>query len=264
MENIENLNWQDPRKSIWGFHIHQEVDLNDFDQSLIMCEKCEDFLTINEIAVDSASAFKPGYGPHENYMWELRIESITINLLEKLGIAAAYLALNRFQFNPYIHPLMHNRSLSEEDALIDEGQTNQMNTIWFGEKTNQNQDFFFHPPKDAHNKILDTRKLNIFSDNEVQKFKESGRLKVKNDDFKDPFQEAQEGFQIEILFSEAEEHLSKVVLNRLEAYLVAENPILPFARLGLALGWLICNRQNLSILVKPITKTSSIKEQILI
>lgn len=140
MNNLKPITWHNPLDKIWGFHIHQELPLEDFDKALVIQKNCTEFLEKNKILVDVNAAFKPGYGPHLNYMWELRVESETENLFEKLGLAISYMCINRFGLSAFIHPLMHDRSLPED--LVTEGQENQTNTLWFSHQVTQNQDFF--------------------------------------------------------------------------------------------------------------------------
>ena len=69
---------------------------------------------------------------------------------------------NRQGLSASIHPLMHDSSVP--DDFETEGKFNQPNTLWFGSKMPQNQDFFFHPPLDDQNQILDTRTPRLMSE----------------------------------------------------------------------------------------------------
>ena len=140
-------------------------------------------------------------------MWELRVESAKYNILEKMGLAISYMAINRFGLSAYIHPLMHDPFLPKEEALRAEGHQNQANTLWFSHKVPQNQDFFFNPPKDQHNQIIDTRTARIISEREKEAF--AGRaLNKEHQSFKDPSLIISNGFHIHMDFSNENEALA--------------------------------------------------------
>jgi len=148
MNKFNEIEWHDPRAKIWGFHVHQELPIDDFPKALVIQNNCAEFLKRHDIPVDASDALEPGYGPHLDYMWELRVESISNDkVLEKLGLAISYMAINCFGLSAYIHPLMQDPILPEEMALAAEGRDNQANTLWFSHRVPQHQDFFLTRPR---------------------------------------------------------------------------------------------------------------------
>ena len=129
MSNLSKIEWHNPYKKIWGFHVHQELPFDDFIKALALQKAAASFLKENHIPIDNDDVLKPGYGPHLDYMWELRVESAKYNILEKMGLAISYMAINRSRLSAYIHPLMQDPSLPEEDALRAEGLENQANAL---------------------------------------------------------------------------------------------------------------------------------------
>src|SRR5471030_1393614 len=103
---FNHIEWINPRNKIWGFHIHQELPIEEFTTALVVQKNCAEFLQNHNINIDASDAIKPGYGPHLNYMWELRVENLSQQVLEKLGLVVSYMAINRFKLSAYIHPLM--------------------------------------------------------------------------------------------------------------------------------------------------------------
>ena len=223
INNANRIEWHDPREKLWGFHVHQELPLEDFAKALIIQANCSAFLKDNEISVDNDDVIKPGYGPHLDYMWELRIESTTHNVLEKMGLAISYMAINRFRLSAYIHPLMHDPSLPEENALIAEGRDNQANALWFSYRVPQNQDFFFNPPRDPSNKIIDTRTSRILLQDEKDKLRKIGLNKLENELFNDPSQIIINGFHIHMDFTDENAELALTIFDKFLVYLLSEN-----------------------------------------
>ncbi len=279
--SIETQTWNDPKEIIWGFHIHQEVPKEDFNHSLISQKKHQDFLNGHNIHIDSANAFYPGYGPHIFHMWELRIETIKEDLLEKLGFTAAYLSLNKGNFSPYIHPLMHMQKELDEQSLIEEAETNQKNTLWFENQTPQNQDFFYNPPKDNQNIIIDTRSACLLSNLEIAELTAQVREEKNSEHVLNPIAEIQNGFEVYLFYKKNEFEFLKLLLAALKKYLEIENKISlqiegyslsntpyigmckiiiddttqrSFYTLGTVLGWLICNRKNLPVFMHETRK----------
>ena len=103
----QSIEWVNPRQKIWGFHVHQELPFADFAKALVIQEQCANFFRVHGIPIDADEALEPGYGPHLNYMWELRVESAKEAILEKMGLAIAFMAVNRCDLSAYLHPLMH-------------------------------------------------------------------------------------------------------------------------------------------------------------
>ncbi len=117
MNNINHIEWHDPHKKIWGFHVHQELPMGDFSLALLIQEQCANFLESQGIKVNSDDAIKPGYGPHLNYMWELRVENNINNPLEQIGLALSYMAVNRFGLG-YLYSSTHARPFLPEEAVL--------------------------------------------------------------------------------------------------------------------------------------------------
>lgn len=280
MNDIKTIEWVDPREKIWGFHVHQELPVEDFSLALMIQEECSHFLQSQGIAIHSDDAIKPGYGPHLNYMWELRVEND--NPLEQMGLALSYMAINRFGLSAYIHPLMHDPFLPAEAALIAEGRDNQANILWFSRRVEQNQDFFFNPPKDGSNKIIDTRSPRILSKKEKNEFYSRGKKVKPSSAFHDPFSKIINGFHIHMDFTEKEKMLALAVFDSFLLFLLKTGLRPSSTRLygpgengphvqggwevkfdmsnkqilkqiGVAIGWLMCNRHHLTIFTHPVT-----------
>ncbi|MHB1221110.1 MAG: DOPA 4,5-dioxygenase family protein [Gammaproteobacteria bacterium] len=282
MTQASAIQWQNPREKIWGFHVHQELPLTDFAESLVIQEMCADFMQKHHIPIDANDALLPGYGPHLDYMWELRVESLKQQALEKMGLAISYMAINRFGLSGYIHPLMQNICLSDEEIMLAEGNENQPNAIWFTYKVPQYQEFFFNPPRDSHNKIMDTRTSRIMLAADIHHLKAVGRNNLKNLPFRDPKDEIIRGFHIHMDYEPEQEILALAIFDNFLRYLLSEDmhptstriyeandngPHLLagwevkfetrdsriLERIGIAIGWLMCNRQNLSVFMHPVT-----------
>jgi hypothetical protein len=171
--------WADPKEIIWGFHVHMETETeDDFKRSLAVQQAFTTFFTEKRgVQIKRSDCIKPGYGPHLGYMWELRMETVAKErVLAELGIAVAFMAVNRLGIPAYIHPTMHNEALPIFDMLKQEGETNQRQSIWFGRRVAQHQDFFFDPPRDPENPedLLDTRTSRVMSSEEVSRWQREG------------------------------------------------------------------------------------------
>lgn len=283
MEKINKIEWHNPREKIWGFHVHQELSIDDFTKSLVIQNECAEFLKKHDMMIDASDVITPGYGPHLDYMWELRVESTPKNkVLEKLGIAISYMAINRFGLSAYIHPLMQDPTLPEEIALAVEGRENQANALWFSYRVPQNQDFFFNPPKDKNNRIIDTRTSRVMQNHQRNELLNVGKIKLKNDVFEDPSDIIVHGFHIHLDYFKEQEDLALTVFDKFLIYLLSENLRPTSTRLynprengphmqqgwevkfetqdtkileqiGIAIAWLMCNRQGFSIFMHPVT-----------
>lgn len=283
MDKMNQIEWNNPREKIWGFHVHQELPINDFINALIIQKNTAAFLKQNHIPIDNDDVIKPGYGPHLEYMWELRVESATDNILEKMGLSISYMAINRCELSGYIHPLMHDSSLPEGEALAAEGRENQTNALWFSKRVPQNQDFFLNPPKDHHNQIIDTRTPRIMKQEEKAALLALSEPQLQKS-FKDPFQTIINGFHIHMDFSAENQALALTVFDKFITFLLGEN-LRPtstslyaprengphvfggwevkfetndetiLSKIGIPIGWLMCNRQGLSVFIHPVTWT---------
>ncbi len=274
MNNL-NQEWLDPKTHIWGFHCHQELPLSQLGDALVIQKCTATFLKQHGVKIDAADAFKPGYGPHLQHMWELRIESAGTDAVNQLGLAASYMAINRSGLNGYIHPLRHDPNLPED--LETEGRLNQTGTLWLTEKVPQNQDFFFNPPRDKNNQIIDTRSARVMSKREKNKL----ISKARNLEFRDPAK-AIDGYHIHVDFEEKDREFALQAFEQFKKYLSANKigpfhsdtyqagtngpHVLPgwevkfrnngaqmFHNIGTAIGWLMCNRQNLPVYIHPVT-----------
>lgn len=279
---MREINWLNPREKIWGFHVHQELSLQDFAKALVIQQQCGEFLQENAINANAKDVIKPGYGPHLDYMWELRVENESEAILEKLGLAIAFMAINRFQLSAYIHPLMHDTTLPEEQALFSEGKENQANALWFSYRVAQNQDFFFHPPKDSHNNIIDTRMPRIMSEQEINQLLALGKQQLADAPFHLPETKIIRGFHIHLDYEAEQAELALMIFDNFVKYLLDENLRPSSTRIygirengphiqggwevkfesrdkailhniGIAIAWLMCNRQGLSIFMHPVT-----------
>lgn len=282
MDKMNQIQWHNPREKIWGFHVHQELPLDVFTKALVIQHECAQFLKENHIPINNDDVIKPGYGPHLDYMWELRVESTTDNILEKMGLIISYMAINRFKLSAYIHPLMHDTSLSEKEALVVEGRDNQANALWFTYRVPQNQDFFFNPPKDDSNQIIDTRTPRIMPEEEKSRLLALGMNELDPHSFLTPSKTIINGFHIHMDFSNKDAVLALTIFDNFLVFLLAENLRPTSTRLydprengphvqggweikfetkdkailekiGIAIGWLMCNRQGLSVFMHPVT-----------
>lgn len=278
---INNITWKDPREKIWGFHIHQELPLAEFDRALVIQSHCQEFLESRGVNINDTDSMKPGYGPHLTHIWDLRVEHDT-DPLEKMGLAISYLAINRFGLSAYIHPLMTNRELKGEQALFAEGSENQKNILWFTYAVDHYQEFFFNPPKDAAGKIVDTRRPRIMSQAEKDILYKTGHEKLKDKTFLDPYQTITDGFHIHMDYTLDEEDLALTIFDHFIKFLLeidmrptrtrlyepfkngphiqhgwevkfeAVSPDI-LRKIGIAVGWLMCNRHSLPIFLHPVT-----------
>lgn len=279
---MQKINWLNPRDKIWGFHVHQELPIQEFAKALVIQQKCDEFLQENNILSNAKDVIKPGYGPHLDYMWELRVENEQECVLEKLGLAIAFMAVNRFQLSAYIHPLMHDTLLPEEQALIAEGNENQANALWFSYRVPQRQDFFFNPPKDIDNNIIDTRTSRIMSELEIKQLLALGQQQLDGKSFCLPEAKIIRGFHLHLDYSPEQAELALLIFDNFIKYLLTENlrpsstriysagengphvqggwevkfelrDKLILAKIGIAIAWLMCNRQGLSVFMHPVT-----------
>ena len=283
MDERKQIEWHNPRDQIWGFHVHQELPIEDFSTALVIQNDCAEFLKRHNIPIDSSDVITPGYGPHLDYMWELRVESASKdNVLEKLGITISYMAINRFGLSAYIHPLIQDATLPEEMALAAEGRYNQANALWFSYRVPQNQVFFFKPPKDDNNNIIDTRTSRIMPTQARNELLNIGKSKLEGQLFQDPSNTIIHGFHIHLDYFSEQEDLALTIFDKFLVYLLGEN-LRPTStrlygpcengphiqrgweikfetqdrtileRIGIAIAWLMCNRQGFSIFMHPVT-----------
>ncbi len=148
-----------------------------------------------------------------------------------MGLAISYMMVNRFNLSAYIHPLMHDPSLSEEEALAAEGNDNQKNALWFGYKVPQKQEFFFNPLKDKNNRIIDTRTHRVLSAKEKDKLLLLGASELASLSFQDPFLIIRNGFHIHMDFLDSEAALRLKIFDQFLIFLINENLIPTSTRL---------------------------------
>lgn len=213
-------------------------------------------------------------------MWELRVESAKSNVLEKMGLAISYMTINHFGLSAYIHPLMQDPTLPEEQALLIEGTHNQKNGLWCGYSRPQNHNFFFNPPRDENNNLIDTRTSRIISEKEKNKI-----LSLKENKkyfFNDPNTVINSCFHIHLDYQQKNKTLALMVFDKFLEYLSVEklqptstrlyeprengphiqggwevkfetkNELI-LEKIGVAVGWLMCNRQDLAVFMHPVT-----------
>lgn len=277
-----SITWHDPRKTIWGFHVHQELPQSQLASSLVVQQGSHDYLNQIGATVDADDVMQAGYGPHINPMWELRVESEKEDVLEKMGQMISFLSINRMKMPAYIHPLMHDPKLPDREALKQEGLTNQVNALWFGEKVAQNQSFFFEPPFDASGNIVDTRTSRIIPKGTRQSLLKEGKAQLKGETFQSPEKTIIRGFHIHMDVYEKDLPMAESVFDAFVMYLL-QNGLRPTSTrfyaprengphveggwevkfeqrdpmtlkiIGIAIGWLMCNRQDLPVFIHPVT-----------
>lgn len=280
MKNV--IQWQDPEKTLWGFHVHQELPEADFSKSLVIQQACKKFLENRGVVIEADDAIDAGYGPHINPMWELRVEKQKSKVLEHMGEMLAFMAVNRGELPAYIHPLMHDATLPDIEALKHEGETNQVNALWFGRRVEQRQDFFFNPPLTEEGEIFDTRTPRVISDEKKSQLRDQGHVELGAMTFRDPGDVIIRGFHIHMDYDEKDERVAQAVFEHFMVYLMSRG-IFPtstrfyrprengphvlggwevkfetrhrkvFETMGIAVGWLMCNRQGLSVFMHPVT-----------
>lgn len=277
---MENLSFSDPLKAIWGIHVHQELAQTDFAKALVVQQACAAYLQSHGLWITEQGATRPGYGPHLGHMWELRLEQQPELALKALGLALSFMAVNRMDLNAYIHPLMHDPN--KVNDLATEGLKNQRNILWFGDKVQQQPSFFIDPPLDDDGYIIDTRTPNLYLEREKQQLLALGQQQLANKTFVDPHSEILNGFHIHVDVLPEQMELALAVFNEMVAYfnrigipptstriyepgengphirggweIKFERPdAIVLEDIGIAVGWLMCNRHNLPIFVHPVS-----------
>eukprot|EP00386_Alphamonas_edax_P005456 GDKI01017580.1.p2 GENE.GDKI01017580.1~~GDKI01017580.1.p2 ORF type:complete len:351 (-),score=121.43 GDKI01017580.1:53-1063(-) len=282
----KKLVFVDPLETIWGFHVHQEVDAKDFGTALLTQQGCREYLEARGVKIDASDATHPGYGPHLNEMWELRVETHPDRLgtLQQLGAAVAFMATNRGPLPAYIHATMHDESLPVIEQLRQEGETNQANTIWFGQKIPQMQEFFFNPPLDKEGKVVDTRTPRVYTQAQLEAAKSGAMhpLAASGGVFVDPKHVLTGGFHLHLDYTPEQRDTAMHVFDAFVIYLLKHNMRFTSTRLygerdngphlsagwevkfemtnsdivdriGLAIGWLMCNRQGMNVFMHGVS-----------
>ena len=237
----QGLTSVDPLERIWGFHVHQEVSEDYLGKSLILQHQCKLFLESRGVTIHHADVMRRGYGPHVLPMWELRVESMRDDreaVARELGVAIAFCAVNRGALPAYIHPTMHDESLPAIPQLRQEGELNQRQAIWFGERVDQLQDFFFNPPLDDEGRVVDTRTSRVIPAAELELLRIEAEAKTAEKDPTagspspsssalprgapvDPFKKIIRGFHIHVDFSEEDSFRGYTVFDKFVPYLLA-------------------------------------------
>lgn len=277
----KSLKWVDPLDTIWGFHVHQEVDVASFGTALLTQTACKEYLEARGVKVDAADATHEGYGPHLNEMWELRVESHPVReeTLSHLGAAIAFMAVNRGSLPAYVHGVMHDESLPAIEQLKQEGDTNQRNTVWLGHRVPQHQDFFFNPPLDHNGNIKDARTSRVYSPAEL----DAARLAAPPLalPFCDPKAVLTGGFHLHLDYTPEHRDTAMAVFDQFVIYLL-EHGLRPTStrlygerengphlqagwevkfetreetvdRIGLGIGWLMCNRHDMTVFMHGVS-----------
>ena len=279
------LVWTNPEDRVWGFHVHQEVPEADLPLSLVVQTQAKRYLSTRGVRVDHEDVIRPGYGPHLDNMWELRVESIAEreDVLRHLGASIGFIALNRGLLPAYVHPLMHDPTLPDVEQLRQEGETNQREAIWFGKRVAQQQDFFFNPPLGPDGRVVDTRTSRLYSEAEkeailAQGTAQAAALGKSVETYDDPAGRVR-GYHIHLDYLPGEEEKAFAVFDHFIAYLLArklrpsstriyapkengphnqagwevkfEFPELDPAKtteiIGIPIAWLMCNRQGMTV-----------------
>jgi aromatic ring-cleaving dioxygenase len=296
------VDFQDPLLSIWGFHVHQEfneANTVDFGEALLLQQRCLSFLNDRGVSVDAKEVLHGGYGPHLNAMWELRVESLKpAFVLHALGEVIAFCAVNRYgRSGFYVHPTRHDEQLPPRDQLLQEGLLNQSQILWFNEKVDQSQLFFFDPPLEEDGSIVDTRSCRVISEAE----RASALEKVDRASWNverpvaDPHAKIIRGFHIHVDFLLEDSCEGMNMFDHLLVYLVKDHCLRPTSTrlyderengphvqrgweikfeyrdptyniqaLGVAIGWLICNRRGFNVFAHCVTwEEGDISEEVL-
>lgn len=152
---------------IWGFHVHMDVESKRFPESLKVKQALLNFLEEQNIPVARTDAYRPGYGPHEDSMWEVRIEPVgkDVDLAHAMGKVVDWILYHPQHPSMWIHPVTHNETIED---LTTEYIDHQERRIVFGREPHLNLNFFKNPPRDSSGQIVDTRIPNLFSQKEQQ------------------------------------------------------------------------------------------------
>ena len=285
--DVDAIVWHNPEDRIWGFHVHQELPLEDLPASLVLQDQARSYLQGRGITIDNDDVIKAGYGPHLQHMWELRVESIPaprMDVLKHLGAALSFVALNRGTRPAYVHPCMHDESLPVITQLRQEGETNQAEAVWFGEKVAQHQDFFFNPPLNVDGSVVDTRTSRLYATEDKAALLEQGLKQLSGGDKSvvgpgdDPSKRVR-GYHIHVDYMPGQEEVAFAVYDRLIIYLLERklrpsstriykahengphnqagwevkfeytdhDPSATTEIIGIPIGWLMCNRQGLPV-----------------
>lgn len=269
-----------PTNKIWGCHFHMEVDKEDFPRALVINEAFLKYLNKEKIVPDTVGFFQPGYGAHKKYMWEVRLETSDPQLLEKMGKGALWLAMNRGKLGAYIHPLTHD---STKLDLKTEGDDHADRTLEMGVVHPLDMQFFYDPPIDGKTgKLVDTRTPNEISPLEVSQMKALGWNNAKEIRWKDPREALVNGFHIHVDFTPDKQASAMKVYGAFMQFLQSQNLHPTSTRvykpkengphqlagwevkfekndeevmkiMGIALGWLMLNRDGNSVFVHPVT-----------
>ena len=159
--------WHDPATIMWGFHVHQDLTAATADllpTALALQHDALTWLNANGSKVDVLAAFRPGYGPHKSFAWELRVERLAPvqAVFPAYGKALLWLLLNHGPHESgYVHPTMHDEQLPGLEQLSQEASHHKFHTVVLGSKPiDLNLDFFLNPALTPEGQILNTRDVN--------------------------------------------------------------------------------------------------------
>lgn len=267
-----------PYDAIWGFHCHMDVEEADLPMALVIQENFIKYLVSENIQPTRRDVYRPGYGPHVKHQWEIRLEDRNPLVLEQMGIAFTWLALNHQQLTALVHPLTHNEQILD---LETEGEDHDFRALWMGDKPQPlNTQFFYNPPIDEETgSIKDTRTPTLMSDAEIEELKIKGD--VLNLSFVNPRDVLANGFHIHMNYVPEDRELALKVYRTFVDFLKRNHIPYSYAgthgqnfgphqnagwavefetqdtdvikRIGIAVGWLMCNRANLPFFVHPQT-----------
>lgn len=283
MNNITNVN----PNTIWGAHFHMDVAPQDISKAIRIQQKFVEFLASeqikpshSDISTPGAGVFKPGYGPHKQHMWEVRLEKEpTDRILEDIGVGATWLSMNRNGLKSYVHPLTYDKQRLDLDTEAEDHKR----ALWLDSPSDLNLDFFYHPPKDpSTGSIVDTRTPNWISSEEQKKIVDANTKATDELTFVNPRQELVNGFHIHLDFTPEQRQTAFAVyaafLKHLETHQIVPSGTVTYEAskdsphvlagwlvkfespnpdvmkvVGRAIGWLMLNRQELPVFIHPIT-----------
>jgi len=171
--------WHDPAAVMWGFHVHQDLTAATEDRlpaALALQRDSNTWLDRNGAVVDVLAAFRPGYGPHKSYAWELRVERLAGRhggdanaVFPAYGKALLWLGINHGpDESGYVHPTMHNESLPGLEQLAQEASHHKFHTIVLGAKPiDLNLNFFLNPALNGDGSIKNTRDVNEIARSDI-------------------------------------------------------------------------------------------------
>lgn len=131
--------WKDPRDTLTrGFHIH--LDFIDEQETLALAifDRFLSYLLSEDLRPTSTRLYAPGEnGPHVQRGWEVKFETRDPRILDRIGIAIAWLMCNRQNLSVFIHAVSW-----EEGDIAEELKAHERYSFSLGNSPELNLNFF--------------------------------------------------------------------------------------------------------------------------